>query len=403
MSTHATPVGGKLMTPGYKMVLGLAGLGVIAIIYRFAVGLGAATSMSDGYPWGIWIAYDVVTATAVACGGYAVALLVYIFNKGHYHPLVRPAILTSALGYTLAGLAVAIDVGRPWYLWKIPIEIGKWNVNSVLLEVAVCIMAYIVVLWLELSPAILEGWKESGHDKLRAFAEKSLPVIEKFLIFIIALGVLLPTMHQSSLGSLMMISGPRMHPLWFTPWMPLFFLVTCIGMGYAVIAFELTAASKFFKRPFERHYLASLETLAATTSAGFVLFRVFDIGARGNLKYAFEPTYHALFFWVETLLFLGPWFLRLFAGRITELQRLLGSGMLVITAGAVYRFNTFLIGFQPGPGWYYFPSLVEVLITVGLVAAEAAAYIYIVRKFPILAGYPSTSQTRIAATAVAPA
>jgi Ni/Fe-hydrogenase subunit HybB-like protein len=403
MSTHATPVGGTLMTPGYKLVLGLAGLGVLAIIYRFAAGLGAVTSLNDGYPWGIWIAYDVVTGTAIACGGYAIALLVYIFNKGHYHPLVRPAILTAALGYTLAGLAVAIDVGRPWYLWKVPIEIGNWNVNSVLLEVAICIMAYIVVLWIELSPAILEEWKKSGRDKLRAFAEKTLPVVEKFLIFVIALGVLLPTMHQSSLGSLMMIAGPRMHPLWYTPWLPLFFLVTSVGMGYAVIAFELTAGSKFFKRPFERHYLASLETLAATLSAGFVIFRISDLAARGSIRYAFEPTYHALFFWIEMLLFLSPWLLRLFAGRITELQRLVGSGMLIITAGAAYRFGVFLIGFQPGPGWVYFPSLVEVVITVGLVAAEAAAYIYVVRKFPILAGHPTTHSTRIPATAVAPA
>jgi Ni/Fe-hydrogenase subunit HybB-like protein len=401
MSTHATPVGGKLMTPGYKLVLGLVGIGVLAIIYRFAAGLGAATSLSDGYPWGIWIAYDVVTGTAIACGGYAVALLVYIFNKGQYHPLVRPAILTSALGYSLAGLAVAIDVGRPWYLWKVPIQVGRWNVNSVLLEVAVCIMAYIVVLWIELSPAILEGWKASGHEKLRAFAEKSLPVIEKALIFVIALGVLLPTMHQSSLGSLMLIAGPRLHPLWSTPWLPLYYLLTCIGMGYAVVAFETTAAAKFFRRPFDRHFLGTLETLAATLSAGFVLFRIFDIGARGNIRYAFEPTYFAAFFWLETLLFLGPWFLRFVSGRITELQRLIGSGFLIITAGALYRFDTFLVGFQPGPGWLYFSSLVEILITVGLVAAEAAGYIYVVRKFPILGGHPSHSENP--ATEVAPA
>ncbi|MCM2316579.1 MAG: polysulfide reductase NrfD, partial [Thermoanaerobaculia bacterium] len=194
----AEPVGGKLMTPGYKLVLGLVAIGFLAIVYRFAVGLGESTSLSDGYPWGIWIAYDVVTGTAIACGGYAVALLVYIFNKGKYHPLVRPAVLTSALGYSLAGLAVAVDVGRPWNLWKVPLEIWKWNVNSVLLEVGVCIFAYTIVLWLEMSPAILDGWRRGKNEKLRAFAEKNLPFVQKMLLFVIALGVLLPTMHQSS-------------------------------------------------------------------------------------------------------------------------------------------------------------------------------------------------------------
>jgi Ni/Fe-hydrogenase subunit HybB-like protein len=168
-----------------------------------------------------------------------------------------------------------------------------------------------------------------------------------------------------------------------------------------VVAFETTAAAKFFKRPFDRPFLGMLETLSTATATGFAIFRVFDVGARGNLKYAFETTHFAFFFWLETLLFLGPLFLRLARGRITELQRLLGSGMLVITAGAIYRFDTFLIAFQPGPGWIYFPSLVEVLITVGLVATEAAAYIYIVRKFPILMGHPKPSQ--IAATEVVPA
>jgi Ni/Fe-hydrogenase subunit HybB-like protein len=395
------PVGGTLMTPGYKLILSLVAIGFLAIVYRFTVGLGASTSLSDGYPWGIWIAYDVVTGTAIACGGYAVALLVYIFNKGQYHPLVRPAVLTSALGYSLAGLAVAVDVGRPWNLWKVPLEIWNWNTNSVLLEVGVCIMAYTIVLWLEMTPVFIDGWRRGNNPALRAFAEKNLPFVQKMLLFVIALGVLLPTMHQSSLGGLMVIAGPRLHPLWFTPWLPLYFLITCVGMGYAVVAFETTAAAKFFKRPFDRPFLGKLETLSTSTATAFIVFRVFDLISRGHMKHAFEATHFAFFFWLETLLFLGPFILRMFRDRITELQLLLGSGMLVVTAGAVYRFDTFLIAFQPGPGWFYIPSLVEVLITVGLVAAEAAAYIYIVRKFPVLMGNPQKTYT--AATEVAPA
>lgn len=406
MTGKATPVGGEILTPGYKLVLALAAAGFIAIIYRFFVGLGASTALNDGYPWGIWIAYDVVTGTAIACGGYSVAILVYIFNKGHYHPLVRPAILTSALGYTLAGISVAIDVGRPWFLWKIPFEIWRWNANSVLLEVALCIMAYIVVLWLELSPAVLEQWRDGHHEKRRAFAEKTLPYIEKSLVYVIALGVLLPTMHQSSLGSLMMLAGPRLHPLWFTPFLPLYFLITCIGMGYAIVVFETVASAKFFHRPVEKNVLGRLETLSALVGAFFVVMRFFDLYGRGNIGYAFTPTFAAFAFWCETALFLAPALSRTLRGRVSELQRLVGSGVLMIVAGAVYRFDVFLIAFDPGPGWVYFPSMIEVLITAGLIAMEASVYIALVKTFPILSGV-SARQTRTAITpatvAVAPA
>ena len=155
MNVQAKPLGGRLFTTTYKILLFIGAVGIVLTIWRFAVGLGASTALSDGYPLGLWIALDVVTGTALACGGYAVALVVYIFNKGKYHPLIRPAILTSALGYTAAGASVAVDLGRPWNMWKIPLFFWNWNLNSSLLEVALCIMAYVGVLWIELSPAFL--------------------------------------------------------------------------------------------------------------------------------------------------------------------------------------------------------------------------------------------------------
>ena len=149
--TKARAVGGPVLTRSFLVLVALAALAGITIVWRFAAGLGATTALNDGYPWGLWIAFDVVTGTALACGGYAMALLVYIFNKGKYHPLVRPAILTSALGYSIAGFSVVIDIGRPWMAWKLPLFINHWNLNSALLEVALCIMAYSVVLYLELT------------------------------------------------------------------------------------------------------------------------------------------------------------------------------------------------------------------------------------------------------------
>ena len=135
MMSEARPVGGPLFTSSYKAMVAIFGVAMALIIWRFAVGLGASTALSDGFPWGLWIAWDVVVGTALACGGYAVALLVYVLNKGRYHPLVRPAILTSALGYSIAGFSILIDVGRPWLVYNIPLRVSKWNLNSALLEV----------------------------------------------------------------------------------------------------------------------------------------------------------------------------------------------------------------------------------------------------------------------------
>ena len=148
-------VGGPILTTPVRWILGVFLVGAVIMLWRFIVGLGPTTGLNDGYPWGIWIAFDVVTGTALACGGYAVALLVYILNKGKYHPLVRPALLTSALGYSVAAVGIIIDVGRPWFIWRIPISVGKWNLDSALLEVALCVMAYVMVLWIELSPVLV--------------------------------------------------------------------------------------------------------------------------------------------------------------------------------------------------------------------------------------------------------
>ncbi len=192
MSESASAVGGKLFTRPFKILLALSILGFVLIAWRFWVGLGPATGLTDGYPWGLWIAFDVVTGTALACGGYAVAILLYILNKGRYHPLIRPAILTSALGYSVAAVGIAIDVGRPWEMWKIPLggfpDSGSYNWNSALLEVALCVMAYIVVLWIEVSPAFFEKWKESSNPRLAKISRGAHGFLEKALIWIVGSG-----------------------------------------------------------------------------------------------------------------------------------------------------------------------------------------------------------------------
>ena len=194
------------------------------MLWRFFAGLGAVSNLNDGYPWGIWIAFDVVIGTALGCGGYAVALLVYILNKGEYHPLVRPAVLTSLLGYGLAVLAVTVDLGRFWELWKVPVFFWRWS-HSPQLEVALCVASTCSCCRSSSRrPSSRSGGRAPtracGPSPRRASASSRSPSSGSWRS-----GLLLPTMHQSSLGTMMLLTGPKLHPLWFTPWLPLLFLV----------------------------------------------------------------------------------------------------------------------------------------------------------------------------------
>jgi len=373
----------RLFTRAYNVLLFLAAVSFALIAWRFAVGLGRSTALSDGYPLGLWITFDVVTGTALACGGYALALLIYVFNRGKFHPLVRPAILTSALGYSIAGFSVMIDVGRPWAAWRL-VKFWTWNLSSVLLEVALCIMAYTVVLWIELAPALLEKFKDRGPAALQKFARTSLPIFDKLLIWILALGMLLPTMHQSSLGSLMLLAGPRLHPLWNTGLLPLLYLMTCIAMGYAIVVIESSYSSAIYCRKPEFPILKPLGKVAGALSLAFVVLRFGDLAIKGRLGLTMNFDLQGILFWLETLLFVVPFFMLL--QKKQSLGSLLRAATLVAIAGGLYRFDTFLVAFNPGPGWHYWPSSTEQLITIGLVAGELAVYGAVVKYFPIFRG-----------------
>jgi len=384
MSVQAQPVGGRIFTRPFNVLTGLFAAAAVLILFRLILGLGRITAMNDGYPWGLWIAFDVVTGTALACGGYSVALLVYIRNKGKYHPLVRPAVLTSALGYTLAGVGVGLDVGRWWSVWRVPIYFWHWNLNSVLLEVALCIMSYMFVLWLELSPAFLERAEQAGIPALRRFAARTRPIIEKALLWIMALGILLPTMHQSSLGALMLIAGPRLHPLWNTGWLPLLFLLSCIGMGYAAVVFEAVLSSWLFKTRPERDMLAGIGSAIVPFAVAYVCLRVYDLAMRGQLGALFALDVYSVLTLLEFALVVVATFILLSESRRRNLGHLFRAAMLFMLAGSLYRFDTYLVAFRPGAQWSYFPSVGELLVTLGLVAGEIMLYIVIVKVFPIL-------------------
>ena len=368
------PLGGSFLSP-FTLLLGvLSAIAGVILVYRFINGLGAVTNISDGYPWGIWVAYDVVVGSAFACGGYAMALLVYIFNRGQYHPLVRPALLASLFGYTLAGASVIFDLGRWWNFWHI-FWPGYAQVNSVMFEVAVCITAYILVMWIEFSPTFLEKWgMKDARRKL-----------DKLLFFFIALGVLLPSMHQSSLGSLLVIFGEQIHPLWQSGMLlPLIYLMTAILLGFAVVIFEATLSSTGFRRQLETPVLAPLAKLMYGLLAAYVVVRVLDLLLRGALGSAFAATWQAFWFWVEMACFVVPLATLATDRARRSAGRLFAGAVLLMLGGFLLRINGFLVGYMTGEGWHYFPSLAELMVTVGLIAFEILAYIVIVRNYPVL-------------------
>jgi Ni/Fe-hydrogenase subunit HybB-like protein len=381
---RAAPVGGPLINRGVVVIGGLAAIGMIAIAWRFAFGLGAVTALNDGYPWGLWIAFDVVTGTALACGGYAIAILVYVLNRGEYHPLVRPAMLTSAFGYTMAGVSVVLDVGRYWSLWKVPLYFWRWNINSVLLEVALCIMAYTAVVWIELTPVFLQRGASSASPRIRRFSQGALPRVDRALAWVIALALLLPTMHQSSLGSLMLLAGPRLHPLWNTPLLPLLFLISCIGMGFAAVVIEGAISSMALGRKPERLMLARIGRLMVPLFAIFLALRLGDLAWRGQLGALVAFDRYSVMSLLELTMFAAASLMLVSTRQARDFGNLFRAAMLLILAGAIYRFDTFLVAFNPGPQWSYFPSIGEIVITVGLVAIEILGFVAIVRYFPIL-------------------
>lgn len=366
-------IGGKIWTTPFKVLFVFAAIAVIFMIKRFLFGLGSVTNLNDGYPWGLWIVYDVVTGTAIACGGYAMALLVYVFNRGQYHPLVRSALMASMFGYTLAGVAIFVDVGRYWQLYNVFLP-QYYNPNSVMFEVAACIALYVVVMWIEFSPTFLEKWQ----------MPKTLKVVNKLMFIFIALGVLLPTMHQSSLGSLMIAAGEKLSPLFQSMFLPLLFLLTAITMGYSIVVFESLFSSVGLKRPLETGILSKLARLIPWLLIVFLVIRFIDIIARGEFGLIFSFDLASIMLIIETVLFLVPVVLLLSEQKRKSAQKLFISAVFMLLAGALYRFDAFIVVFNPGHGYHYFPAFQEIMVTVGIIAMEIMAYLIFVKRFPVL-------------------
>ncbi|TKI06479.1 Ni/Fe-hydrogenase cytochrome b subunit [Martelella alba] len=377
MTVHkANPLGGRLISRPIVLLTPFIAVCAVLIVKRLLLGIGAVAALNGGYPWGIWIAFDLLVGTGFACGGWALAWAVYVFNRGEYHPLVRPALLASLFGYSLGGLSITIDVGRYWNLpyFYLP---GFFNTSSVLFETAVCMTLYIGVMLLEFAPVICErmGWQGIRRR------------LDRAMFFIIALGALLPVMHQSSMGSLMIAAGYKVHPLWQSyELLPLQSLLTAFIMGFSIVVFEgsLVQAGLRGRSANEKPLFVKLTRITDVLLLLFEILRFGEILWHGKIHYLFNADRFALMFWCETAFLLLPLTLFRFR-RCRQDARLLFLGAVSMLLGAaLWRLCYSLLAFNPGNGYRYFPSVQELLISLGFVAIEVVAYILLIRLLPVL-------------------
>lgn len=391
-SVNPVPIKYKFFTPGVFVLIIIALNGLIFLMGRFFFGLGAVTNLNNQYPWGLWIGVDVAAGVALAAGGFTTAALGHVMHREEYHAIVRPALLTAMLGYTFVAFGVFVDIGRWYFIWH---PLIMWNGNSALFEVGICVMIYMTVLYIEFLPIFTERFigKVNLPGFLSAFnnpADKILRLLDRGLsktmfIFIIA-GVVLSTLHQSSLGTLMVIAGTKMHPLWQTPILPLLFLLSAVSVGFPMVIFESLIASRSLKLKPEMHVLSRLGSMIAPLLGIYLAFKIGDMFIRETFVYLSEFTTASVMFTIELLLgVIIP--LRMFLSpKVLKSPPLLFTASALVVFGVLLnRINNFVVAYTPPYSTEsYFPSFGEVSVTAGFVAMLVLAYRFIVMNFPVI-------------------
>lgn len=357
----------------------LVAIGLTVGIIRFVQGLGATTNLTDFYPWGLWLGFDVVSGVALGSGAFTMAAIVYIFNLKKYRPILRPAILTGFIGYLLVIMGLLADLGRPYRIWHVMIH---WNLHSVLFEVGWCVILYTTVMALELLPIVFERFNK--QDSMPA------QVIHTVTIPLVIVGVTLSTMHQNSLGSLFLIMPDKLHPLWYSPLLPVFFYVSAIGLGLAMVILESSLSARAFKRGLEINILSSLAKAIPYVLGLYLVLKLGDLILAGDFGLLFEGSLRSNLFLLELaiqvivpiVLFSLPKVRKSPAG-------LLWSSALVVVGTILNRINVVLVGPRVPTGIAhlpqptYFPNWMEFAVTIGLVSGGVLLFALASRFLPI--------------------
>ena len=360
----------------FLMVVGFYGT-----LVRFTRGLGPSTNLNDQFPWGIWIGFDVLCGVMLAAGGFTLTAAVHIFNIKRLHPIVRPTILTAFLGYVLVCVALMYDLVRPYRIWH---PLVMRNPHSVMFEVAYCVMLYTTVLSLEFSPIVLERFN----------LQKPLKIVRAVLIPLVILGVILSTLHQSSLGTVYLIMPEKLHPLWYTPLLPVFFFVSAIAVGLAMTIFESSLSSKYFGQQLELPILQELGRVLVVVLSVYGILRFEDLLHRGVLKMLLQPGYEMYLFWLEISLSLLLPLILLSQKKIrTTAQGLYLAAVLVVLGFITNRLNVSITGQESVVGRHYIPKWTEIAVTGAIIAAGFALFGLAVKYLPIFPAEESLEKT----------
>lgn len=344
--------------------------GAYATWLRVMYGLGGSTNLSDRFPWGIWIGFDILCGVGLAAGGFTLVAVVHIFNIEKYKPILRPTILTAYLGYLLVILGLMFDLGRPDRIWH---PLVMWNPHSVMFEVGWCVMLYSTVLTLEFAPAVCEkfGW----HIARKWLSNLSVPIVIG--------GVILSTLHQSSLGSLYLIVPAKMYPLWYTPFMPVFFFISAICVGLAMTIFESWHSSRAFNRELHHSLMSHMGRILAVATAVYLMLRFVDMRHRGVFGLLTVPRLETYMFFLEIGLFATGMVLVSIRAVRERPAALYASALLVIFGFVANRLNISIVGMQASAGVSYLPKWSEFIVTLCIIALGFVVFRAAAKYLPV--------------------
>jgi len=375
-----------VVTPPLLFFGALAALGLALALVRFFSPLGPFAAMNDAYAWGIWKTFNVLTLTALGSGPLAVGMAAWVFNRKKLHTVMRTALVSGFLFYSTGLIALGFDVGRAWNFYNILFP-WRWNTHSAMLEISFCMPVYAALfLAFENLPLVMERFYYTGTDATKAFLRKCAPPLRRIYPFMVTGAYVFPLMHQSSLGGLLLLAGDKIHPLWQTPFLPLLYLLAAGLCGLGFVTFILLIACLHHSRPIDLGVLGELGNLLSCASFVFLAVRFGDLAWRGQLHSAFALDKWSLLLLFETALIVVP-AVALRSKVVRETPRtLFNMAMIACLGGLLYRFIPTTIAFAPAHKAIYFPSLPELLMTVGYISLGIAAFGLAMKYFAVLPG-----------------